>query len=59
METLSPPAFDLAYQTFDGQHFFVIGVGTQGIIIEYHDGRVELVPQVHWQNLATLSRADN
>jgi hypothetical protein len=34
-----------------GQSFEVIGTGTGGIVIEYSDGRAELIDQHSWESL--------
>jgi len=34
-----------------GERIEVIGYGTGGIVIEYHDGRAELIDQPGWQRL--------
>jgi len=48
MHLLSLPSVDEQFKTKSGECFIVIGRGTQGIIIEYLDGRVELVPIKKW-----------
>ena len=57
MEAPGQPVFNLAYNNPHGEKFFVIGIGTQGIVIEYHDGRVEIVPQHTWHSLVQTSTA--
>ena len=34
-----------------GERIEVIGYGTGGIVIEYHDGRAELIDQPGWQRM--------
>jgi hypothetical protein len=56
METiLSAPSIDKKYKTKRGEDIIVIGHGTRGIVIEYTDGRVELVSQQDWAQLADPS----
>lgn len=45
------PAIDSRYTTSMGESFVVIGLGTHGIVIEYRDGRVELVSRDAWRRL--------
>ena len=37
------PGIDSRFSNIKGEHFTVISTGTKGIVIEYQDGRVELV----------------
>lgn len=50
MQHRQPCIGDL-YNTHTGEAIEVIGVGTGGIVIEYADGRAELVDNVRWQQL--------
>lgn len=45
------PVVNSEYETTQGDTFVVIGRGTQGIIIEYSDGRVELITPSEWSNM--------
>ncbi len=47
MQTLAMPSIDNHY-TVKGEDLTVIGSGTNGIVVEYHDGRVELIPKESW-----------
>ena len=40
-----------SFSLANGEHFEVIGCGTQGIVIEYNDGRAELLDQPAWQRM--------
>lgn len=42
------PSIDSRFSNTNGEHFTVIGTGTKGIVIEYQDGRVELVSRPQW-----------
>lgn len=53
MQNLSP-AVDGRYTTSQGESFVVIGLGTKGIVVEYHDGRVELIPRDRWGHLGAV-----
>jgi len=48
MQTSAMPSIDNNY-TVKGEHLTVIGRGTNGIIVEYHDGRVELISKESWR----------
>lgn len=43
------PVVGSRYDISPGEHMEVIAIGTHGIVIEYTDGRVELVDGAHWQ----------
>lgn len=43
------PVVGSRYDIAPGEHMEVIAVGTRGIVVEYTDGRVELVDGEHWQ----------
>ncbi len=47
MHTLAMPSIDNNY-TVKGECLTVIGSGTNGIIVEYNDGRVELISKESW-----------
>ncbi len=49
MEPLVLPSIDTAYTNPEGESFVVIGRGTRGIVVEYRDGRVELIPFHDWR----------
>ncbi len=55
MLTTYLPTVNTEYETPQGETFTVIGRGTQGIIIEYCDGRVELVSHTQWANMRQLN----
>lgn len=50
----SLPAVDGRYTTSQGDTFVVIGMGTKGIVVEYRDGRVELISRDRWDNLGAV-----
>ena len=43
------PVVGTRYDIAPGEHMEVIAIGTRGIVVEYTDGRVELVDGEHWQ----------
>ena len=43
------PVVGTRYDIAPGEHMEVIAIGTRGIVVEYTDGRVELVDEEHWQ----------
>jgi len=45
------PGIDSQFSNTNGEHFTVISTGTKGIVIEYQDGRVELVTKPDWQKI--------
>ena len=45
----SRPMVGARYKISPGEHMEVIAIGTRGIVVEYTDGRVELVDGNHWQ----------
>lgn len=47
MHTLAMPSIDNNY-TVKGECLTVIGSGTNGIVVEYNDGRVELISKESW-----------
>jgi len=47
MQTLAKPSIDNNY-TVKGECLTVIGSGTNGIVVEYTDGRVELISKESW-----------
>lgn len=51
MQVYSLPMVNAEFETKQGDTFTVIGRGTQGIIIEYSDGRVELISPSQWANM--------
>ncbi|MDH5228743.1 MAG: hypothetical protein OEZ58_13565 [Gammaproteobacteria bacterium] len=59
MELQPLPNIDAYYTNSQGEAFMVIGRGTRGIIIEYSDGRVELVSMERWRKMTVniLSKA--
>lgn len=42
------PVVNSEYSTNNGEFFTVIGTGTQGVVVEYADGRVALIPNQDW-----------
>ncbi|WP_126456931.1 hypothetical protein [Sulfuriflexus mobilis] len=42
------PAIGTRYDIAPDDHMEVIAIGTRGIVVEYSDGRVELVAGEHW-----------
>lgn len=50
MQSVQPSVGDY-FSLANGEHFEVIGCGTRGIIIEYNDGRAELLDQPAWQRM--------
>lgn len=51
MHLHSLPSINAEFRNKHGDVFTVIGRGTQGIIIEYSDGRVELVSSEKWHDM--------
>ena len=45
------PVIGTHYNTGSGGSAEVIAVGTRGIVVEYKDGRVELIDNENWQVL--------
>jgi len=45
------PLIGSRYTTELGDAFEIIGLGTQGIIVEYIDGRAELIDHQTWERL--------
>ena len=45
------PVVGTHYDTQQGETIEVIAVGTRGIVVEYIDGRVELLDLDFWQTL--------
>ena len=56
MFSLGIPAVNSQFSTSNGELFTVIGTGTQGVVVEYSDGRVELISAENWQY--EISRAN-
>jgi len=50
MHIQSLPNVDSQFKNESGDVFVVIGRGTRGIVIEYVDGRVELISANKWSN---------
>jgi len=48
MSLQSLPMVDSEYRDPLGDTCVVIGLGTQGIVVEYTDGRVELIAKDQW-----------
>ncbi|MDH3327273.1 MAG: hypothetical protein OEM38_11215 [Gammaproteobacteria bacterium] len=55
MHIQSLPAVDSQFKNKSGDVFVVIGRGTRGIVIEYIDGRVELVSASKWGNMTSAN----
>ena len=51
MHLQSLPTINTEFKNKHGDTFTVIGRGTQGIIIEYNNGKVELVTPDKWHNM--------
>ncbi len=51
------PQVDCDYCSDEGDSFTVIGRGTGGIVVEYRDGRVELIPVDTWQQASYQPQA--
>lgn len=51
MQVQSLPTVDSQFKNKSGDVFVVIGRGTRGIVIEYLDGRVELVSPSKWGSM--------
>jgi len=47
------------YDTEPGESIQVIAIGTRGIVVEYIDGRVELLNMKYWQSLKQNSRSSD
>jgi len=45
------PVIGTHYETGKGLSAEVIAIGTRGIVVEYKDGRVELIDTENWQVL--------
>ncbi len=50
------PTVGTHYDTKPGESIEVIAVGTRGIVVEYVDGRVELLDLDCWQSLQQNAR---
>ena len=50
------PGIDSQFSNTNGEHFTVISTGTKGIVIEYQDGRVELVTKPDWRAITINNR---
>ncbi len=55
MHIQSLPSVDSHFKSKSGDAFVVIGRGTRGIVIEYIDGRVELVSANKWSNMSSAN----
>lgn len=53
------PGIDSRFSNINGEHFTVISTGTKGIVIEYQDGRVELIAKPDWQKITTRNNLPN
>lgn len=51
MRLQSLPSVDTKFKNKQGDTFMVIGRGTQGIIVEYSNGRVELLSTTKWNEM--------
>ena len=51
MHLQSLPTINTEFKNKHGDVFTVIGRGTRGIIIEYSDGKVELVSPDRWHDM--------
>jgi len=51
MHLQSLPSINAQFKNKHGDVFMVIGRGTRGIIIEFSDGRVELVSPARWRDM--------
>ncbi|HFE38052.1 MAG TPA: hypothetical protein ENK06_06480 [Gammaproteobacteria bacterium] len=51
MQLQTLPSINTEFKNKQGDVFMVIGRGTQGIVIEYNNGRVELIPTIKWNNM--------
>ena len=51
MHVQSLPSINTEFKNKQGDVFTVIGRGTRGIIIEYSNGRVELVSPDRWHDM--------
>ena len=49
------PAIDSRYVTQFGESFVVISMGTGGVVVEYIDGRVELISLQQWSHLGPVA----
>jgi len=54
MNNHNAPAIDSRYVTLQGVPFLVIGRGTGGVIVQYEDGRVELLSKDRWNTLQAI-----
>ena len=45
------PSVGDRFNLANGESIEVIGFGTNGIIVEYHDGRAELIEKPDWPHL--------
>lgn len=52
MATQHLPAIGDRYVDSTGESFEVIGLGTGGVVVEYFDGRAELIDLQRWQTFA-------
>lgn len=54
MSLQSLPTVDARYRNPVGDTCVVIGLGTKGIIVEYEDGRVELIAKDQWRTMEVV-----
>jgi len=59
MHIQSLPSVESQFKSKSGDVFVVIGRGTRGIVIEYFDGRVELVSPSKWRSMNSASLRTN
>ena len=52
------PDINGQYTNPEGEQFTVIGTGTNGIIIEFQDGRVQLLAAPEWESLGIQRSAE-
>lgn len=56
MQLQNLPSIDEQYRDDNGNLFVVIGRGTRGIVVEYFDGKVELISLQDWQNMGNTAQ---
>lgn len=55
MRLQSLPSVNTEHKNKQGDIFIVIGRGTQGIVVEYSNGKVELLSNTKWGEISQLA----
>lgn len=51
MNNVQEVIIDRQYSDTNGAEFCVISKGTGGVVVEYHDGKVELISPDQWEQI--------